>query len=86
MMAKDLTTVKVGAHQYYCMEVARRDAHAGSYLHNEEEIISTYGVSIKMAGRYPKVLAPGMGDVFYMGRFKTHEEANQFREYVLKRA
>ena len=86
MMAKDLTIVKVGAHQYYCMEVARRDAHAGSYLHNEEEIISTYGVAIKMAGRYPKVLAPGMGDVFYMGRFKTLEEANQFREYVLKRA
>ncbi|MGI6713968.1 MAG: ATP-grasp domain-containing protein [Bacilli bacterium] len=85
MMASDQTTLKADSTKYYCVEVARRDAHAGSYVYNDEDINRQFGSAIKMSGRYPKVLAPGLGDVFYIARFKTLEEADAFRAYVLKR-
>lgn len=85
MMAEDQTSLKESHNKYYCVEVARHDAYAGSYQYNDEDINLKFGNAIKMSGRYPKVLASGLGDIFYIARFKTLEEINTFKDFVLKR-
>ena len=69
--------------KFYAAEAARRDAH--NYIYNHEDIFAKYGSKIALSGRYPPIISDGMGEQFYIAKFKTLNEVTEFREYVLKR-
>ena len=65
---------------YYCVHCGRRDKYV--YAHSAEEIYAKYGENIVMHDRMPELLSTAMGNEFYMARFKTLREVNQFGAFV----
>ena len=68
---------------YTCVYASRRKN--GSYEYSHDEIFAKYGQNILMFEVMPEVLAGAMGDLAYMARFTTEEEALAYVEYVSKK-
>jgi hypothetical protein len=81
VMAFDENRQDVSGERFFVMEAARRDIH--QYVHTHEEIMVKYKECLGMADRYPPIISIGMGDTFYIAKFKTLFEAEDFRTYVL---
>ncbi len=64
------------------VEVARRDHH--QYLFSKEDIYEKYAPDIVIKGRYAPIISVGMGNDFFIAKFATLQEAEQFKEVVLK--
>ena len=54
------------------------------YLLTNNEILNKYNSLIVLSGLYPEILAEGMGDYYFIGRFKNIEEAFDFKDKVLE--
>ena len=65
---------------YFAPVASRRDEF--QYLHSDDEVLNVYKNQICHHGRYAPVFAGAMGDRFFMARFKTTEEMEQFRDFV----
>ncbi len=68
---------------YTCVYASRRKY--GTYEYSHEDIFAKYGQNILMFEVMPEVLAGAMGDLAYMARFTTEEEALAYVEYVSKK-
>ncbi len=68
---------------YSCVFASKRKN--GSYVHSEEEVFAAYGPNICMYEPIPEALSGAMGDLAFIARFPTEEEAAAFAQYVLKR-
>lgn len=53
-----------------------------SYQHDDEEVLNKYAGKICNYGRYPDVLSGAMGNRFFMAKFKSIEEVEEFKEFV----
>lgn len=76
---EDLTMPK-----YYAACASRRNNVF--YAHSDDEIKYKYRNFLCASGNYPYVLSGAMGDRFFMAKFSTLEEVNEFREFVEMRA
>lgn len=65
---------------YSCVYASRRDNHV--YQHTHTEIMEKYHGDMVMQERMPAILADAMGEEFYMARFKTQEEVDEFIRFV----
>ena len=65
---------------YFAPVASRRDGV--EYLHSDDEVLSVYRNQICHHGRYAPIFADAMGDRFFMAKFKTMEELEQFRDFV----
>ncbi len=63
-------------------EVARRDNL--KYALSKEEIVSKYQSAIVLHGRYAPIISVGMGNDYFIAKFKTFKEAKAFKDEVLK--
>ena len=79
VMAFDENRQKDDLEHYYAPVASRRDEFA--YLHSDEELLDKYKNQICHHGRYAPIFADAMGDRFFMARFKTLAEVDEFREY-----
>ena len=68
---------------YSCVFASRR--RNGTYAHSNEEVYANYAANICMYEPIPEVLSGAMGDLAYIARFPTEEEAVAFAHYALKR-
>ena len=68
---------------YSCVFASKRKN--GTYVHSDEDVFATYGPHISMHEVIPEALAGAMGDLAFIARFPTEEEAIAFAQYVLKR-
>lgn len=68
---------------YFCVFAGRR-ANV-EYVHQHDEVMARYTDAIKMFERMPAVLAPAMGDLVYIARFRTREEMQEFLDFVCLR-
>ncbi|MBO6046573.1 MAG: ATP-grasp domain-containing protein [Erysipelotrichaceae bacterium] len=66
---------------YHCVYCGRRDGN--QFTHDHEWIVSHYGNNIVMSERMPDILSDAMGNFFYMARFATKEEVDQYVQDVL---
>ena len=66
--------------KYHCLYTGRRDKF--NYKNNSDAIIKKYDADIMMLGRMPDVLAEAMGEEFFITRFKTLKEVEDFMKYV----
>ncbi len=69
---------------YYAACASRRDK--SHYLHSDEEIAYKYYFNLCYVDRYPKVFAGAMGDRFFMAKFSTLDEVNEFHAFVDEKA
>ena len=65
--------------KYYAACASRRDWV--SYLNEDDAIYEKYRNNICAAGHYPDVLSGAMGNRFFMAKFDTLKEVEEFQEY-----
>lgn len=69
---------------YHAAFVGRRDKY--NYKHSSAEAYQKYGSAITMHGRMPDILGVAMGNEYFVARFKTHEELQEFFNFCLEKA
>lgn len=69
-------------HSWHCVYTGKRDVC--HYVHSQEEIFRLYGQAICMSGRMPGILQ-GMGDDYFIARFRTLEETEKFAQFVFEK-
>ena len=69
--------------KYYAACASRRDF--ANYEHSDQEVLDKYYGKICNYGRYPDVLSGAMGNRFFMAKFDTLEEVEEFRNYSEQR-
>ena len=66
--------------KHYAACASRRDW--SGYKHSDHDVLTKYYGKICNYGRYPYVLSGAMGDRFFMAKFDTLEEVQEFKEYA----
>jgi hypothetical protein len=66
---------------YYCAKAGRKYHH--QYRHDFASIREKYGSSIVFEHPYPYPISIAMGDYFFLAKFSTREEVEQFFQFVL---
>ena len=66
--------------KFYAACASRRDWTG--YQHSDHEVLTKYYGKICNYGRYPYVLSGAMGDRFFMAKFDTLEEVEEFKQYA----
>ena len=69
---------------YFAAVASRRDGF--QYLHSDDEVLEKYKNIICHHGRYAKIFSDAMGDRFFMAKFKSEKDMDEFREYTEARA
>ncbi len=69
---------------YYAAVASRRDGFA--YLHSDDEVLEKFKNVICHHGRYAKIFSDAMGDRFFMAKFKSEKDMDEFREYTEARS
>lgn len=80
IMAYDENRQKMDYEKYYAASVNRRDEY--KYAHSKEEILEKYRNSLCFFGDFPRALRDDMGDHFFVAKFKTFEEVQEFDSYA----
>ena len=65
---------------YYCAVASRKFGF--NYFHSEQEVLDRYYGKVCNYGRYPDVLSGAMGNLFYMAKFDTLEEVEEYKNFV----
>ena len=65
--------------KYFAACASRRDWV--EYAHDDDEILNKYHDNICNHGRYPDILSGAMGNRFFMAKFDTLEEVEEFQEF-----
>lgn len=79
-LAYDKTNEYMEHEKYYAGCASRRDNR--TYIYTHDDILRKYQSNICKEGRYPPILADCLGDTFYMAKFKTRAEMNEFKDFV----
>lgn len=82
MVAFDERRKPAGPH-YYSAYAGRRDGRV--YSHSEEEILSRYKDNVMMNGRMPDALSSALCNRFFIGRFETRRQLDEFIAYVVEK-
>jgi hypothetical protein len=82
VVAFDKNLQKQGKERFFVAEIARRDKQ--EYINTSSQINDKYKSSILLSGRYPAAIALGMGESYFIAKFKTLKEVNEFKEFCLK--
>ena len=69
-----------GNKHYYAGCASRRDN--ASYVYSDNEVLEKYKDKMAAHGRYAPVFAGAMGDRYFMAKFETMEEMEEFRDFV----
>ena len=80
VMAFDENRQKDEYKHYYCAVASRR--FNAKYVHSDEELLNKYSGKICNYGNYPSILADAMGDKFFMAKFDTEEEVEEYRAFT----
>ena len=69
--------------KYYAACASRRDF--ANYEHSDQEVMDKYRFKMCANGRYPDALSSAMGNRFFMAKFNTLEEVEEFRQFTEQR-
>ena len=65
---------------YYAAVASRRDEF--QYLHSDDELIEHYKNAMCNHGRYADIFSGAMGNRYFMAKFKTLKEVEEFRKFA----
>lgn len=83
VMCFDKTFVDLNKEKFYAVYVSKRDRL--KYKNTYEMILEKYKNNITMHGRMANALADALGNEYYMAKFSTLEEINNFKSFVLEK-
>ncbi len=83
VMCYDKTFVDLNKEKFYAIYVSKRDRL--KYKNSYETILEKYKNNIAMHGRMSNVLSDALGNEYYMAKFSTIEEINEFKSFVLEK-
>ena len=83
VMAFDENKQDLSMDKYYAACASRRDWVG--YKNNDPVILEKYKDNICNYGRYPDILSSAMGNRFFMAKFDTIEEVNEFQQFCEER-
>ena len=83
VMSFDENREDLSMEKYYAACASRRDNV--EYEHSDDDILNKYYGKICNNGRYPDILSGAMGNRFFMAKFDSIEEVNEFKEYCESR-
>lgn len=75
--------VNLNQQKFYCCNVARRDRF--NYVHSIQDIKNMFPYNICMQERVSEVFSAAMGNEYFVAKFDTLDEVNNFTELVLKK-
>jgi hypothetical protein len=75
--------VNMNQQKFYCCNVARRDRF--NYVYSIQDIKNMFSYNICMAERVSEVFSAAMGNDYFVAKFNTLEEVNNFTEIVLRK-
>jgi hypothetical protein len=78
-----IVNVYLNHEKFYCCNVARRDRF--NYVYSEWDIKNKYDWNICQMGRTSEVLSAAMGNFYFIAKFQTLDEVNNFIGDVLKK-
>ena len=78
-----IVNVYLDHEKFYCCNVARRDRF--NYAYSEWDIKNKYDWNICQMGRTSEVLSAAMGNFYFIAKFQTLDEVNNFIADVLKK-
>ncbi len=81
VVAYDQVRLIASGPTYYVGAPSRRKNF--TYVHSHEDVLQTYGANIFMHGAYAPIISDGMGDNYYLAKFDSVAEVEQFFNYVL---
>ncbi|MCD8203696.1 MAG: ATP-grasp domain-containing protein [Coprobacillus sp.] len=79
-IAYDENRQDMSKEKYFAACASRRKVD--KYLHTVEEINYKYYFSMCLAKDYPPIFSDDMGDMFFMAKFSTKEEVEEFHSFV----
>ena len=79
VMAFNKNNGDLPVNKYYAACASRRDYV--DYMFSDQDILNKYFGKICNHGRYPDVLSGAMGNKFFMAKFDTIEEVDEFKNY-----
>ena len=83
IMAYNENKQDMSLEKYFAPCASRRDF--AEYKHSDEEVLNKYYGSICNYGRYPDALSSAMGNRFFMAKFKSLDEVEEFKSFVEER-
>lgn len=83
VMAFDCTNEKLDDEKYYACSASRRDQN--TYKYSNEMVLRVFGDAIRKWGRIPDALSDDLGNTYFMARFKSIEEMNEFKQFVYEK-
>ncbi len=79
----EIRNVKTDYPKYFCCYVARRDRL--NYRYDFNQIRNMYPTQIMMHDRMSEILSGALGNEYYVAKFDTLDEVEQFRSTVLEK-
>ena len=79
MAYNETSQQSIGGH-FFCACGSRRDGV--NYEHSDYDILDRYQSCLCMSGRYADVLSGAMGNRYFIAKFTTEEDMENFKEYV----
>ncbi len=83
-IAYDENRQDISQPHYFAACACRRDTT--KYKYTDDEVNYKYYFNLCFVDRYPKVFSGDMGDRFFMARFNSKEEVDEFHKFVNERA
>ena len=80
VMAFDENKQDMSMQKYFAACASRRDMV--DYVNDDQAVLEKYRNNVCNYGRYPDILSSAMGNRFFMAKFDTLEEVNEFQEFV----
>lgn len=71
-----------GKDKFFVAEIARRDKR--EYKNSVNQITEKYKSNIFISGKYPAAIALGMGETYFIAKFKSLKEVFEYRDFCLK--
>ncbi len=65
---------------YYTAVASRRDEF--SYLHSDDELLEKYKNVVSHHGRYADIFSGAMGNRYFMAKFETLKQVEEFRQFA----
>jgi dihydroorotase len=65
---------------FFCAKAARKNHH--QYRHDFQSIRQKFGTHLVFENAYPHPISIALGDYFFLAKFETKEEVDNFYQFV----
>lgn len=84
LMMNDFSLPVSEGKESFVIQVSRRFKNDNNYINSTSDILTRYNDNITASGIYPSVIAKGMGDYYFVGKFEDKITGLAFKDFCLE--